>query len=159
MKILSLVAFFGLAGVTVADVPRDLVSDLRGGRVHKVFPTRESLPLQLKNVLTKTFKQQALALANPNEPIRESSFIVDGTQHVPPTRRLISAFETANYFIVYYQVAGYQSGATVLAFRKQPKPALVWGGVSFKHKPSATPGWLTRQIIRGKFLDDDPFIW
>lgn len=159
MKVLSLIVFFALTGITAAGVPRDLASHLGSDRLQKVFPTRESMPPQLKNVLKRTFKQQRLALANPKESIRETTFIVGDVKNVPPTRRLITAFETAKYFIVYYQVAGYQSGATVLAFRKEPKVTLVWGGVSFTYNPSATPSWVAQQIARHKFLDDYPFIW
>lgn len=143
-----------------AAAPVDLISDLRANNPKKIYATGESMPQQLKDTLRKTFKQRRLALANRSEPIRDMSLIFDAPRVIPPMRRLISAFETANFFIVYYQAAGYEKGAKVLAFRKQKTGlTFAWGGVSFTCNLSATPAWITQQITRHRFLDDAPFIW
>lgn len=161
MKLIYIfLVFSGCARSLIAGAPADLISELSHTRPQEIFQTRQSMPPELKEALRRTFKQRTLALANRNEPIRETSLVVDRSRKIPPTRRLIIGFETPDFFVVYYQVAGYQSGASVLAFKRLGTKAIFsWGGASFNYNSSATPGWLARQIRHGEFLDDHPFIW
>jgi hypothetical protein len=145
--------------VAMAAPPKGLISDLVGLAPNRGITSVGQLPPDLKLALAKTFDQKTLYLGDPNEPIGEE--IIVGGRRQYPDRRMIFAFQTPKYYVVYVEYRPPAVHASALVFeRKNPASLrLVWGGVDLRMPPFAkSPGELARLIVAGK-LREGQFIW
>jgi hypothetical protein len=85
----------------LASPPRGLVSELAGAQLGRKMTSVKELPRELKFALARAFVQKFLELGNPNQPIG-AEILTSGTAHYPD-RRLIFAFETPQYYVVYVE--------------------------------------------------------
>ncbi len=144
----------------LASPPKTVVSDLAGASLGRRITSVQELPSQLKFALAGAFTQKTLDLGNPNQPIG-AEIVTAGTPHYPD-RRLIFAFETPKYYVVYVEYGPPAVHASALVFDKTKSESLrfVWGGVDLRMPPFATsPGELAKRILAGKLRDDRGFIW
>jgi hypothetical protein len=145
--------------VGLASPPKAIVSDLAEVSLNQGITSVPELPPKLKGALAKTFGQRTLYLGNPNEPLGDE-ILVAGRPHYPD-RRLIFAFQTPKYYVVYVEYRPPAVHASALVFGKTKAESLpfVWGGVDMRMPPFAkSPGKLAKLIRAGK-LREGRFIW
>jgi len=131
------------------------MSDLTATSFDRSITRVKDLPSRLQTALAKTFVQDKLYLGNPNQPIGAELLVKGDRQY--PERRLIFAFETAKYHIVYVEYGPPAVHASILVFDKAMR--FVWGGVDLRMPPfAASPNQLAKMIRSGK-LRDGRFIW
>jgi hypothetical protein len=166
MKILLLVAVAGstfyLADPVAAGVPPSVTRDICGGQVFEFITRQQMLPANVRVALAKTFQQKKLLLANPGEDFQQTDFAVIKPGHAGlPTRRLLFAFRTASYFVVYYESLSAGLGANALVFSINGKNAkMSWGGVEVDHdKLAKNPAELMKRICNGRLISDRAFFW
>jgi hypothetical protein len=143
----------------LASPPRGLVSELAGAHLGRRMTSVKELPVQLKLALAKTFVQRRLYLGDPSQPIGAEILTAGAPQY--PERRLIFAFETPKYYVVYIEYGPPAVHASALVFEKTKAESLrlVWGGVDLRMPPfAASPNELAKQILAGK-LREGRFIW
>lgn len=139
--------------------PKTFVLDLAEVSLNRGMISVAELPPKLKVALAKTFGQRTLYLGNPDEPLGDEILVVGSPQH--PDRRLIFAFQTPKYYVVYVEYRPPAVHASVLVFGKTSAKALplVWGGVDLRMPPFAkSPRELAKLIRTGK-LREGRFIW
>jgi hypothetical protein len=139
--------------------PAELRQELT--QLHRV-PTITSvgaLPAPLKTSLAKTFHQKSLQLGNPSDLIGGSVTYTGDPARNAPYRRLVFAFETDNFYIVYYEHGDPENAQSALAFTKRDhSPKLAWGGADLKSR-ARSPQEVATRILKGKLWDDHPYIW
>ena len=118
----------------------------------------DALPKSLRHSLSRAFRDpHHLDLASAGEPVRESEVLIVGDRESEadarrPYRRLIFAFETRSFYVVYYEhrvpVAG-----LALVFNKAGQHQLIWGGIDFDEPWAKSPQALSQRILNNR-LDD-----
>jgi len=158
-----LVCMFGLTSSLQAEVPQSILNDLSTIREERVCKTTQNFPPQIRRALARTFRQKKLEMADAGMPFQQTDFAIRRAgAPVLPTRRLIFAFETSRYFVVYYESIAVGLGANALIFRVNPSGhvTLVWGGVETDYANLAkSPHNLVRRLRLHKLIDDQPFMW
>jgi hypothetical protein len=145
--------FFSVVGS--ASPPKALMSDLTTTPLDRAITRVKDLPPRLQTALAKTFIQDKLYLGNPKEPIGGELLVSGDRQY--PERRLIFAFETLRYYIVYVEYGPPAVHASVLVFDKTIR--FVWGGVDLRMPPfAASPKEVAKMIKLRKFREGR-FIW
>jgi hypothetical protein len=155
----TFVVWAALDVVGLAYPPKAFVSDLAEVSLNRGVTSVPELPPKLKLALAKTFGQRTLYLGNPNEPLGAEIVFAGSPQH--PDRRLIFAFETPKYYVVYveYRPPAVHASALVFGKTKAGSLPLVWGGVDLRMPPFAkSPGELAKVIRAGK-LREGRSIW
>src|SRR5205814_10233806 len=116
----------------LAAPPKALAPALARGLFGRTITSVRELPSSLKSTLAKTFVQKILYLGDPSQPIADELSIPGKPQY--PDRRLIFAFETSKYYIVYIEYAPPAVHASALVFNKtkSESPQFVWGGVDLR---------------------------
>jgi hypothetical protein len=133
--------------------------ELANLQVVRSFPNVRTLPALLKTSLAKTFHQKSLALGNPSDLIGGAVTYTGDPARFAPYRRLVFAFETPIFYIVYYQHGDPENAQSALIFSKRDKPPkLAWGGADLQ-SAARSPQELVKRILKGKVWDDKPYIW
>jgi hypothetical protein len=128
-------------------------------QVMRSLPSVGTLPAPLKTSLAKTFRQKSLQLGNPSDLIGGAVTYTGDPARFAPYRRLIFAFETSSFYVVYYQHGDPENAQSALVFTKRHHPPrLAWGGADLKN-PAKSPQELAKRILKGKVWDDKPYIW
>ena len=118
-----------------------------------------ALPAPLRTSLAKTFHQKSLELGNPSDLIGGAVTYTGDPARNAPYRRLIFAFETPSFYVVYYQHGDPENAQSALVFTKQGHPPkLAWGGADL-NAAARSPHELATRILKGKVWDDKPYIW
>lgn len=142
-----------------ATVPPEVMRDLSDRQVGKLITQVQSLPLPIQSALAKIFRQKKLYLGNPNQPLGVELSLPGQTDF--PARRLIFAFESPNYYVVYFETGPPAIHASVLVVNKleRKSPRLVWGAADL-HTPFAKDrSGLVRRIASGKLFERHRMIW
>ena len=151
-----------LSSTVVAAPPAAVRNELSEvSRPQAVARRVQDLPKPLRRALARAFEQRSLHFGDAGAPLGSSFTYTGDPLASAPRRRLCFAFDTPSYHVVYYQ-AGHPEGATkVLVFARTRSgiPKLIWGGVEFGGPHADSPRQLQRRILRGKFMDDLPYIW
>lgn len=159
----TLVSLTLLINNAFAAVPDGVISDLSNAREFKVFKKTRDLPTQIKTSLAKAFKESTLEMADAGNPFQKTDFGIQRPKaRVLPSRRLIFAFGTSRYFVVYYESSAVGLGANALVFRIDTSGSanLVWGGVEKDYGNLAkNPTRLINRLRERKLIDDQKFIW
>jgi hypothetical protein len=118
-----------------------------------------ALPAPLKASLAKTFHQKSLQLGNPSDLIGGSVTYTGDPARNAPYRRLVFAFETPSFYVVYYEHGDPENSQSALAFTKSHHPPkFAWGGADLKSR-ARSPREIATRILKGKVWDDKPYIW
>jgi hypothetical protein len=125
----------------------------------QVVTSVAALPAPLKASLAKTFQQKSLELGNPSDLIGGAVTYTGDPARDAPYRRLLFAFETTSFYVVYYQHGDPENAQSALVFTKRSHPSkLAWGGADLKN-PAKSPQELAQRILKGKVWDDEAYIW
>src|SRR5437868_5203612 len=119
-----------IAASEVSAVPPPQVrQELVHLQVVRSLPSVQALPTPLKKSLAKTFHQKSLQLGNPSDLIGGAVTYTGDPARNAPYRRLVFAFETPSFYVVYYQHGDPENAQSALVFTKQDHPPrLAWGG-------------------------------
>jgi hypothetical protein len=140
--------------------PRQVREELANLKVKHTLPRVGTLPSPLKTSLAKTFHQRSLELGNPSDLIGGAVSYTGDPARSAPYRRLVFAFETPNFYVVYYQKGDPENAHATLIFTKRDyPPKLAWGGADLKTDAAGSPHELATRILKGKVWDDKPYIW
>lgn len=136
--------------------PEAITAELRQPRV-QTYASVSSLPPRLKRGLQACFGQSKLFIADPKGHFADSalSMIPSRPEASWPTRRLIIAFETNDYYFVYYEKGHPESAAIVIALSKRQRaiPKVVWSGVDFRQPYAGTPKQLAKRMLANEITD------
>jgi hypothetical protein len=142
-----------------ASPPPQVREELANLRVVRTLSRVPALPAPLKTSLAKIFHQKSLELGNPSDLIGGSVTYTGDPARNAPYRRLLFAFETPSFFVVYYQHGDPENAYSALVFTKQDhSPKLAWGGADL-NAAAQSPQELATRILKGKVWDDKPYIW
>jgi hypothetical protein len=142
-----------------ASVPPQVRQELAHLQIVRSLPNVGALPLRLQTSLAKTFHQKSLQLGNPSDLIGGAVTYTGDPARNAPYRRLVFAFETPSFYVVYYQHGDPENAQSALVFTKRDRPPrLAWGGADLK-APARSPTELAERILKGKVWDDKPYIW
>jgi hypothetical protein len=166
MKKVIILIFMALSAVSpniLSAVPRQALTDLANAREYNVVRTKSQLPSKLRHALAKSFKQKYLDMADAGKPFAQTDFAIRHSDaSVLPTRRLLFAFGTPTYFVVYYESNDVGLGANALIFQisASGNATFVWGGVEKDYADLAkSPRDLVSRLQQEKLIDDRHFIW
>ncbi|HKP03479.1 MAG TPA: hypothetical protein VJU77_08985 [Chthoniobacterales bacterium] len=141
-----------------ASPPKNLLIDLNDKSYGKEVVSVQKLPNHLKSALARTFVQDRLDLGNPTEPIGEELSVAGQPRY--PDRRLIFAFETAHYYIVYLEYRPPAVHASILVYAKvNGKIPLVWAAVDLRMPPFAKNRKELATLVKAGKLREGRFIW
>jgi hypothetical protein len=158
LYLLSIVALIAAAKASALPPP-EVRQELTQLHVVRNLPSVQTLPATLKTSLTKTFHQKSLQLGNPSDLIGGAVTYTGDPARFAPYRRLVFAFETPSFYVVYYQHGDPENAQSALVFTKRDRPPrLAWGGADLKN-PAKSPQELAKRILKGKVWDDKPYIW
>jgi hypothetical protein len=145
--------------IASAAVPPEVMRDLAGPQVEKLITQVQNLPLPVQSALARIFHQSKLYLGNPNQPLGVELSLPGQADF--PARRLIFAFESLKYYVIYFEVGPPAIHASVLVLNKRGRksPRLVWGAADL-HRPFAEDrSGLVRRIASGKLFEHRTMIW
>jgi len=155
----SLGIVLAAVGTASALPPQSVRQELTHLQVLRTISTVAAMPAPLKASLTKTFHQKSLQLGNPSDLIGGAVTYTGDPARNAPYRRLIFAFETPSFYVVYYQHGDPENAQSALVLTKQDHPPrLAWGGADL-NAAARSPHELATRILKGKVWDDRPYIW
>lgn len=156
--IATLTLFLSLQAAT-ATAPPEVVRDLSDRQTGKMITRVQGLPLPVQSALARIFVQKQLYLGNPNQPLG-AELSLPGQRDFPG-RRLIFAFESRNYYVVYFETGPPAVHATVLVLtRPGRKPSrLVWGAADLRRPFAKDRADLLRRIVSGRVFEHGRMIW
>src|SRR5690348_15710543 len=113
-----------LAAVSTASAlpPPSVHQKLTHLQVLRTMRTVAAIPVPLKASLAETFHQKSLQLGNPSDLIGGSVTYTGDPARNAPCRRLLFAFETPTFYVVYYQHGDPENAQSALVFTKQSHP-------------------------------------
>jgi hypothetical protein len=150
---------FAAATHALASPPSQLRQELAQLHGARSITSVAALPSALKASLAKTFQQKSLQLGNPSGLIGGSVTYTGDPARNAPYRRLVFAFETPSFYIVYYEHGDPENAQSALAFTKRDHPPkLAWGGADLNPR-ARSPHAVATRILEGKLWDDKPYIW
>src|SRR5438132_404721 len=139
--------------------PPPVRQELAHLQVLRTMSALGAMPAPLKASLTKTFHQKSLQLGNPSDLIGGAVTYTGDLARNAPYRRLLFAFETPSFYVVYYQHGDPENAQSALVFKKRNHPPkLAWGGADLKN-PVKSPQELAQRILKAKVWDDEAYIW
>lgn len=142
-----------------ATVPPEVLRDLADPRAGKMITRVQSLPRAVQSALVRIFVQKQLYLGNPDQPLGAELSLPGQADF--PGRRLIFAFESPNYYVVYFETGPPAVHASVLVLNKPGRKSsrLVWGAADL-HRPFAKDrADLLRRIASGRLFEHARMIW
>jgi hypothetical protein len=142
-----------------ASAPPEVVRDLTDPRVGEMITRVQSLPRPVQSALARIFVQKQLYLGNPDQPLGVELSLPGQPDF--PGRRLIFAFESPNYYVVYFETGPPAVHASVLVLDRpgRKSPRLVWGAADL-HKPFARNRTeLLRRLKSGRLFEHAKMIW
>ena len=155
----SLGIVLAAASTASALPPPSVRQELTHLQVLRRISTVAAMPAPLKASLAKTFHQKSLQLGNPSDLIGGAVTYTGDPARNAPYRRLLFAFETPSFYVVYYQHGDPENAQSALVFTKRNHPPkLAWGGADLKN-PAKSPQELAQRILKGKVWDDEAYIW
>jgi hypothetical protein len=160
----SYLLLFSLASIEATQAlalpPRQVREELANLKVMHTLPGVGTFPAALKTSLAKTFHQRLLELGNPSDLIGGAVTYTGDPARSAPYRRLVFAFETPSFYVVYYKKGDPENAHAALVFTKpNHAPRLVWGGGDLNTAAARSPHELATRILKGKLWDDKPYIW
>lgn len=144
-----------------ATVPKDIIASLSRDSVLRTWRIVAALPLGLKHSLEALFKESSLEIADPNTALSDT-FEIEGNEKPPPDKRLIFAFETSSFYVVYVEYGPPAVHYAVLIFRRDrlSSPKFVWGGTDLRPvQPVTSPSKLINSLSKGRFTYERGVIW
>lgn len=163
LGILFITSFFVRVAPVLGKVPDAIKEELTTKPITQIMLQTDHLPVELRVALASSFNQKELFLANAGASFQETDAVVVEAGSKPlPARRLLFAFRTGPYYVVYYESGGYGLAASALVFSAAASGhySLLWGGVERDYdKLARTPNELIERIARDKLLDNRAFVW
>jgi hypothetical protein len=150
-----------LAAATTASAlpPPSVRQELTHLQLLRTISTVAAMPAPLRASLAKTFHQKSLQLGNPSDLIGGAVTYTGDAARNAPYRRLLFAFETPSFYVVYYQHGDPENAQSALVFTKRNHPPkFAWGGADLKNA-AKSPHELAQRILKGKVWDDAAYIW
>jgi hypothetical protein len=158
-KLIGTLALYLSLHAASATVPPEVMRDLTDPRAGKMLTRVQSLPPPVQSALARIFVQKQLYLGNPDQPLGVELSLPGQPDF--PGRRLIFAFESPNYYVVYFESGPPAIHASILVLNRsrQKSPRLVWGAADL-HRPFAKdrPD-LLRRIVSGRIFEHAGMIW
>ncbi len=110
--------------------------------------------------MAKLFKEPSLELAEPGVVLSDT-FEIEKNGKRPPDKRLIFAFETSSFYVVYVEYGPPAVHCAILVFERGrvPSPNFVWGGTDLQPARQTSPSRLVNLLSKGSFTYEPGVIW
>ena len=163
MRALAALLLIAMPPPAVATPRQDIRAELRQIKDARPVYDVRGMPKALQRSLVRIYRDRHLDLASTGEPVREFHGLIvgdpeSGADSRRPTRRLIFAFETSSFWVVYYERRAPVAGAA-LVFAKSPQPEFLWGGVDFDQPWARSPRALAHRILQNRLNDEHDYLW
>jgi hypothetical protein len=142
-----------------ATAPPEVLRDITHPQVGKMITRVQSLPLPVQSSLARIFVQKKLYLGNPDQPLGVELSLPGQPDF--PGRRLIFAFESPNYYVVYFESGPPAVHASVLVLNRPGRKSsrLVWGAADLRRPFAKDRTDLLRRIVSGRLFEHARMIW